>query len=333
LEGNKLTGKHVYGVLGAGRQGTAAAYDMARFGEAEAVILADVDRKVANNAARHVNDLCGGEVAESVRVDVKNQTQVKRFLDDVGVVLSAVPYFYNLRVAKAAIRARASMCDLGGNTDIVRQELRLDQEAKAAGISIVPDCGLDPGMGASLACYGMELLDRTREVYVWCGGLPQEPRPPFNYLLTFNFDGLANEYSGNAVCLRGGQIVEVPCFEELELLDFPQPIGRLEAFMTSGGTSTCPWTFKDKLSIFQVKTLRYPGSHTQLKTMRDLGLFSDRKIAVDGAKVAPRRVLQALIEPMINLPGEKDLMVLRVKCLREGRAGSAGALGGCGLLR
>ncbi len=325
MEWSKLTGKHVYGVLGAGRQGTAAAYDMARFGDAETVTLADVDRKAAKSAARHVNDLCGEDVAESARIDVKDQIQLKRFLDDLDVVLSAVPYFYNLRIAKAAIRARASMCDLGGNTDIVRQELRLDREAKAAGISIVPDCGLDPGMGASLACYGMELLDKTREVHVWCGGLPQKPRPPFNYLLTFNFDGLANEYSGNAVCLRGGEIVEVPCFEDLEMLDFPQPIGRLEAFLTAGGTSTCPWTFKDKLSVFQVKTLRYPGSHTQLKTMRDLGLFSDKKIAVDGAKVAPRKLLQALIEPMINLPGEKDLIILRVKCVgeKDGQAAQA----------
>lgn len=307
----------MYGVLGAGRQGTAAAYDMAKFGNARKVVLGDIDLKQAKRAANRVNRLCGREVAEGVRVDVRRTAQIKRFLTGVDAFLSAVPYYYNLEVAKRAIRARASMCDLGGNTGIVRKQLMLDREAADAGISIVPDCGLDPGMGASLACYGMDLLDAPQEVYIWCGGLPQNPRPPFNYLLTFNFDGLANEYSGVAVCLREGGISEVPCFEELEIVEFPPPLGRLEAFTTSGGTSTCPWTFKGKLKVFQNKTLRYPGSFAQLKTMKDLDLFSDREIKIDGTKVVPRRVLQALFEPKVRLPGEKDVVALRVKCIGE----------------
>jgi len=44
--------------------------------------------------------------------------------------------------------------------------------------------------------------------------------------------------------------------------------------------STCPWTFRGKLKFFQNKTLRYPGSYAQLKTMRDLGLFSETAIKV-----------------------------------------------------
>jgi len=231
--------------------------------------------------------------------------------------VSAVPYYYNLGIAKAAIRARASMCDLGGNTNIVRKELLMDREAADAGISIVPDCGMGPGMTASLACYAMSLLDLPKELYIYDGGLPQNPRPPFNYLLTFHFDGLANEYSGKAVFLRGGEIVEVPCFEELEFVDFPPPLGRLEAFITSGGTSTCPWTFKDRVKVFQNKTLRYPGSHAQLKTMHDLGLFSDEDVRIDGRRIVPRRVLQAFFEPKIRLPNEKDVAIIRAKCVGE----------------
>ncbi|WP_455284723.1 saccharopine dehydrogenase family protein [[Eubacterium] cellulosolvens] len=309
--------KYTYAVLGAGRQGTAAAYDMVRFGNARKVVLGDIDSKVAKKAADRVNLLCGRKAAEGVSVDVRRPAELKRFLTGIDAFLSAVPYYYNLDVAKAAVRAGASMCDLGGHTDIVRKELLLDREAKDAGISIVPDCGLGPGMGASLACYGMELLDEPREVYIWEGGLPQNPRPPFNYLMTFNFEGLVNEYSGMAVFLRGGEIVEVPSIEELEIVEFPQPIGRLEAFTTSGGTSTCPWTFKGKLKIFQNKTLRYPGSFAQLQTMRDLGLFSDKELKIDRSRIVPRRVLQVLFEPKIKLPGEKDVVVLRVRCVGE----------------
>jgi len=306
--------KYAYAVLGAGRQGTAAAYDMAKFGHASKVTIGDVDLRQARRAASHVNRLIGRRVAKGVRVDVGRPAQIKRFLTGVDAFLSAVPYYYNLEVAKAAIAARANMCDLGGHTGIVRKQLLLDRKATDAGISIVPDCGLGPGMGATLACYGMEMLDSTDEVYIWEGGLPQNPRPPFNYLLTFNFEGLINEYSGKAVFLRGGEILEVPCIEELEVIEFPS-LGKLEAFTTSGGTSTCPWTFKGKLKVFQNKTLRYPGSYAQLKTMRDLGLFSEREIKVGGVKVAPRRVLQTLYEPHVKLTGEKDAVALRVRCV------------------
>jgi lysine 6-dehydrogenase len=120
------------------------------------------------------------------------------------------------------------------------------------------------------------------------------------------------------VFLRDGEIVEVPCFEELEMVEFPPPFGRLEAFTTSGGTSTCPWTFKGRLKVFQNKTLRYQGSFAQLRTMHDLGLFSDKKVKLsDGTRVVPRRVLQALFEPKITRLGEKDVMIVRVKCVGE----------------
>jgi len=309
--------KYLYGVLGAGRQGVAAAYDIAKFGNARRVLLGDINLKVAREAAKRVNMLCGQEIAQAARVDATRHAQVKRFLTGIDAFVSAVPYYYNLEITKAAIRAGVSMCDLGGNTEIVRKQLLLDKKAERAGISIVPDCGLGPGMSATLACYGMTLLDTTHEVYIWEGGLPQNPRPPFNYLLTFHFDGLANEYSGKAVFLRGGEIVEVPCFQELELVEFP-PLGRLEAFTTSGGTSTCPWTFSGKLKVFQNKTLRYPGSYAQLKTMHDLGLFSDKQIKLaEGTKVVPRQVLRAVFEPRIRLLGEKDVVALRVRCVGE----------------
>jgi len=308
--------EYVYGVLGAGRQGTAAAYDMARFGNASRVRLGDMNVKIATESANRVNRLCGREVAEATAVDVTRPVEVERFLKGVDAFLSAVPYYFNLEIAKAAIRARASMCDLGGNTDIVRKQHLLDREAEQAGISIVPDCGECPGLCVTIACYAMSLLDKPSEVYIYDGGLPTNPKPPFNYLLTFHFDGLANEFSGNAVFIRGGKMVEVPCFEELEYVEFPQ-VGRLEAFTSAGGCSTCPWTFASKLKVLENKVLRYPGSLAQLKTMNELGLFSDKEVDVNGTKVIPRRVLQTLFEPKIRFTGEEDVAILRVKCLGE----------------
>jgi lysine 6-dehydrogenase len=314
---NATDSGYVYGVLGAGRQGTAAAYDMARFGNARQIVLGDINPELGKRAVERVNSFSGRKVAEYAFVDATHRAELDRFLQGKDAFLSAVPYYYNLEIAKSAIRARASMCDLGGNTDMVRKELELDQQATNAGISIVPDCGMGPGMSISLACYGMSLLSETQEVYIWDGGLPLNPRPPFNYLLTFHFDGLANEYSGRAVFLREGKIVEVPCFEELEYVEFSPPLGRLEAFTTSGGTSTSPWTFEGRVKVFQNKTLRYPGSFVQLKTMHQLGLFSDKEIEINGTRITPRRVLQALFEPNVRFPGEKDVVAIRVKCVGE----------------
>ena len=231
-----------YAVVGAGRQGTAAAYDMARFGDAARVKVADADEAAARRAAGRVNDLLGREIAEPFVVDVANRAALRAFLDDVDSFLSAVPYWHNPAIARVAIDARASMTDLGGNTDLVREQLLLSPEAEAAGIAMIPDCGQVPGMGTSLTVHAMSLLDETDEVTFWDGGNPLHPRPPFNYILTFNIAGLTNEYHGVAHFLRDGRRVEVPTFreEDYETVDFPAPIGRMEAFVAGAARPRCP---------------------------------------------------------------------------------------------
>jgi lysine 6-dehydrogenase len=251
--------RYSYAVLGAGRQGTAAAYDMARWGDAQRVILADYDLEVARRAAARVNDLTGKSVAEAVQVDVTDLGAVERVLTGVDSFLSAVPYFYNLDITQVALRVGANMCDLGGHTGIARRQHGFDAQARAAGISITPNCGQVPGMGTTLMVYAMELLDEAIDVYMWDGGLPQNPRPPFNYLLTFHIAGLTNEYAENAIFLRDGKVTEVETMTELETVQFPESIGTLEAFVTGGGTDTMPWTFEGRVRTLQNKTLRYPG--------------------------------------------------------------------------
>ena len=267
-----------YAVLGAGRQGTAAAYDMARFGDAVRVKVGDVDLEAAKRAAARVNTLVGREIAYPFAVDAADPAAVRAFLEDVDSFLSAVPYWLNPAIARIAIEARACMTDLGGNTDLVRGQLLLSPEAEAAGIAMIPDCGQVPGMGTSLTAYAMSLLDETDEVTFWDGGNPLHPEPPFNYILTFNIAGLTNEYYGVAHFLRDGQRVEVPTFleEDYEIVDFPAPIGRMEAFVAGGGTSTMPWTFEGKLRTLWNKTLRWPGHFAAWKAYMDAGPAGDR---------------------------------------------------------
>jgi len=258
-------------------------------------------------------------------VDVADLPAVVRLLEGVDAFLSAVPYFYNLELTRAAVQARASMCDLGGNTAIVRQQQAFDAQAKAAGISIIPDCGQVPGVGTALCVYAMGLLDQAVDVYMWDGGLPQKPRPPFHYLLTFHIAGLTNEYAEPAVFLRNGKITEVPPLSEVETVEFPPPIGTLEAFVAGGGTSTMPWTFEGKLRTLQNLTLRYPGHYAQLRAFYDLGLWDLKPIRVGEVEVVPREVFHALFEPRVTFPGDRDLVIVRVRAVgkKDGREAEA----------
>ena len=317
-----------YGVLGGGRQGTAAAFDMASNGDATSVVIADLDSEAAGRAALRVNELVGSTIASGAGLDVTDHEAVVAFLQNIDSFLSAVPYYLNLPLTEAAIEARANMCDLGGNTAIVRQQLELDSRAREAGISIIPDCGQVPGMGTSLMTYTMNLLDEPREVIMWDGGIPARPQPPWNYALTFNIAGLTNEYDGNGIFLRGGEITEVPCFdpEGYELLDFPEPFGELEAFVTAGGTSTMPWTFAGKLQTLENRTVRYPGHAAQWQAFRDAGLFEQNPMEIQGATVRPRDVLHAVLGPRLEVRGKfEDAVVIRVVARghHQGRAAEA----------
>jgi lysine 6-dehydrogenase len=313
-----------YAVLGSGRQGTAAAFDMGRFGEADVVWLLDSDLAQAEKAATRVNDLLGRRVARAAQVDASDPHAVAGWLrrEKISAFLSAVPYFFNLGLTQAAIEAGAGMTDLGGNSEVVFRQLDLTAEAAEAGITVVPDCGQVPGMGTSLILHAMEALDEPRDVFMWDCGLPQSPLPPWNYRLTFSIEGLTNEYFGDCVFIRDGQTVGVPAMEELEIIEFPPPIGRLEAFTTAGGLTTAARTFAGRLRTLQNKTLRYPGNFAQLKVMQHLGLLDLKPIEVDGKPVIPRHVLHALWDPQIRADADtRDLILIRILAqgLRQGR--------------
>ncbi len=303
-----------YAVIGSGRQGTAAAYDFAKFGDAEDIVMADVNLAAARRSASRVNKLVGRDVARPLQADVTKPPTVLKAIKGADVMLSGVPYFFNLGLTKLALKAKVSMVDFGGNTDLVRKQLAMDTQARKAGVGTVPDCGMGPGLNITLGVYAAELLEVPEHVYIYDGGLPQKPRPPWNYELTFNVVGLTNEYYGDATFLRDGRIVRLPLFSEFELLEVP-PIGTLEAVVTPGGLSTAPWSFQGKLKTFQNKTLRYPGHWAQMQAFRDLGLFELEPIQVEGRKVVPRQVFHALFAPLVTPHEIHDVCIEHVRAL------------------
>ena len=190
-------------------------------------------------------------------------------------VISCVNYWYNVELSKAAIETGANFCDLGGNNYVVDDQLALDEQARAAGINIIPDCGLAPGMVSVLAMHGASRFDEVDEIHIRVGGLPQDPRPPLDYQLVFSVEGLINEYIEVARVIRDGEIKTVDSMTELESLSF-DGFPPLEAFQTSGGTSTLPDTFLGRIRELDYKTIRYAGHCDKFKAMIDLGPVLER---------------------------------------------------------
>jgi lysine 6-dehydrogenase len=314
-----------YGILGAGRQGTAAAYDLVVRGEAASVTLADIDPDAARRAAERVNRLTGTDRTSGVRLDVTDSAALVRFLGPLDAFIAAVSYKLNLRIAEAALEAGTSMCDLGGHTATALAQLGLADRARAAGIAIVPDCGEAPGLANNLMTYASTLLDETDDLLLLDGGLPLHPEAPWEYQVTFAMDGLTNEYAGGADWVRDGKVVHVDTFDpaEYELVELGEPVGELEAF-SAGGGSTIPWTLGRTVRSIRNKVLRYPGHVAQFQAFQDAGLFSEEPIEVDGVPVIPRHVFHALIEPQIRAPeGFEDIVIAHV--IATGRKGGAPA--------
>ena len=309
-----------YGVIGAGRQGVATAYDMLRHGGGASVMLADYDASVARQAAARINRLIGREAATWAQVDAGDVDALVTALDGLDVFLCGAPFGFIPAATEAALRARVSMVDYGGHTPTVLQQLERDADAKAAGIAIVPDCGMGPGMNNTLGAYAVELLEQAgltpRDVYLWDGGIPQNPTPPWNYQCAFNLNGLTNEYYGQVAVLRDGTLTMIGAFEELETLVF-EGVGELEAFITTGGTSTAPYTYEGKLRTYQNKTCRWPGHFAQFKAFQQLGLFELEPVEVNGQSVVPRDVFHALLGPQITAPVIRDVCVMRAKGVGE----------------
>jgi lysine 6-dehydrogenase len=310
--------KKVYAVLGAGMQGTAAAYDLAKFANPAVVKVGDVARCQAERCASRVNELACGAVCEPHEVSALDPCQLASFLEGVDAVLSCVPYWMHPSVARVAIDVGASMCDLGGNTQVTWETLALHEQAVAKGVTLVPDTGLAPGLVNSLGLWLIENVPECHTVRLYCGVLPQNPKPPFNYKLTFNVEGLVTEYDHQAAMLQGGEIKMVDTLSDIEVLEF-DGFGPMEAFNTSGGTSTAPYTLKGRVANYVYKTVRFPGHCERMRIFKDFGFWSAEPVEVDGVMVAPRSVFYRVFGAA--LARFEDLDQCLVRAVGEGAGG------------
>ena len=307
-------------VLGAGLQGSACACDLLQQNAVERVTLADIQ---PDRAASFVKPYAGKRLTLA-KLDVQDPAAVAATFQGHVAVMNALPYYYNLGVTRAAIQSGLHYADLGGNTEIVFNQKKLDPEAKAQDVSVIPDCGLAPGMVNILAAEGIRRVGQAESVKIYVGGLPQHPEPPLNYQLVYSLEGVLEYYTLPSWVLRDGKRHPVEALSEIERVEF-EGIGTLEAFHTTGGLSTMARTFEGRVRDLEYKTLRYPGHADLIRAIRSLGLLDDEPVNVRGQAVVPRHLFIAAAEPRLRRPDSPDLIALRVTA-RGARAGAPAAI-------
>ena len=295
-------------VLGAGLQGSACAYDLLQNPEVKQVRLADLH---TDHLAEFLAPYSGKRLIFTP-LDVRDREAVLALMRESDAVMSAIPYYFNFELAELAVEAGVHFSDLGGNTEIVFRQKTLDAAAKKKGITVIPDCGLAPGMVNILAEHAINQLDTVETVRIYVGGLPQNPEPPLNYQIVYSLEGVLDYYTTLSWVLRNKKRTQVKALSEIEAVYFGGSLGELEGFHTAGGLSTMAFRYEGKIPTMEYKTLRYPGHARIMEAIRELGLLELEPVDVKGVKVVPRDLVVAAMGPRLTKPDGQDLVALRV---------------------
>jgi saccharopine dehydrogenase-like NADP-dependent oxidoreductase len=290
-------------ILGCGNIGSVAAEDLAKSLSSIQVVVADKNETRAKEVAERI----GKDNVSWIQLDVTNHSKLANALKDFDLVMGFLPGKLGYHLTKACIDAGKDLVDVSYMSE---NPLALTDNAIKASVTIVPDCGLAPGISNILVGHAAAKLDKVQAVHIMVGGLPEKPVPPLDYVITWSPENLIDEYMRKARIVKEGKIIEVEALSGLEEVEFPE-CGKLEAFYTDG-LRTLPQTITDVSDMWE-KTLRYPGHAEKIKLLRTLGFFEEKQIDVDGAAVSPRKLTVKLFEQKLRKPEVKDVVALKVE--------------------
>ncbi|MDS9472376.1 saccharopine dehydrogenase family protein [Sporosarcina pasteurii] len=295
-------------VLGAGLMGKETARDLVKSDDVDRVYLADINVRQAEDFAEELMS----DKLDVLLLNANNDEQLGDVIALGDVVVNALFYTFNEKVARIAIEKRVHSIDLGGHIGGATEAvLRLTEQAKANGVTLIPDLGVAPGMINILTGYGAQKLDEVETIKLYVGGIPVKPEPPLNYNVVFSLEGVFDHYTDPSHVIRNGKLKEIPSLSEIEVIHFDE-YGELEAFHTSGGTSTLTSSFSN-VQTLEYKTIRYPGHAEKFQLLVELGLLSrDTKVTVEGQAVKIRDVMREHLSPKLYLGEKSDAVLLRV---------------------
>ena len=290
-------------VMGCGNIGSIAAEDLATSMGSTEVVVADVDEARAKIVAQKI----GASNVSWILSDVMKQNELLNTLKEFDLVMGFLPAHLAYRLAETCIIAHKSLVDVSYMSE---DPLRLNDAAVRAGSTLVPDCGLAPGISNVLVGNSVSTLDKIKSVHIMVGGLPEKPIPPLGYVVTWSPESLIDEYTRKAWIVRKGRTIPVEALSGLQEIEFPG-VGKLEAFYTDG-LRTLPQTIKHVEDMWE-KTLRYPGHAEKVKLLRTLGFFSSTKVNLEGAQIQPRTLTAKILEQKLSNRTPKDIVALKTE--------------------
>ncbi len=290
-------------VVGAGLMGSVIGWDLARSEGVDSVVVADVSRERLDVLKKRAP---GKKLSVQV-LDIKDRAKTIGFLKGFDVAASALPHGVVHASDVAAVAAGTKMVNIAFEDE----QMELDAAARKSGALLIPGCGVAPGLGGILLVRALERAGGGDEGHILVGGLPQKPQPPFDYKLVFSVVGLLREYIDDARVFRNGRLVKVRPFSTVETVEFPAPIGTLEAFCTDGLASLV-YTLKG-MRVLDEKTLRWPGHAEKMNLLMESGFFSREKMKLGGVEVSPLEMSWAVLARKLSEGDPHDLTVMRVE--------------------
>ena len=299
-------------VLGTGKMGYGLLKDLNLQPDVKEIVAADIDEIQALQVAKRV----GGEKILVKKLDVRdNKATINLMREDFDVVASALPRPFCDSAVSSAIKAGVGYADVAaGFSTIFKQH----QAAKKAGVSIVPHIGLDIGIDRVLCGVGARKLDTTESFHVWCGGFPQKNtrgyENPIKYKISWYWPYAVDTNLRTSKILRDGKIITIENLSDPEEIEFPEPIGKTEAFTTGGLMDVAEHLGLSDVKNAIAKTVRWPG-HCEIWTkLKKLHLLDEDVINVKGVMVKPYDLFIALGHKKLQYDvGEGDAICQRVE--------------------
>ena len=289
-------------ILGYGNIGSVLAEDLAGSMLSTECVIAGRHLKRAEEAAASLNR----ENVMGMRLDANDHRALVDAMKESDLVIGTLPGDVGYQSVKAAIDAKVDMVDV---SFMPENPLMLDEGAAKSDVTIVPDCGVAPGISNLLVGHAISKLDEVESIRIMVGGLPMEPVPPLGYVVTWSVANLLDEYGRKAKIVRNGKVVDVEALTGLEEVEFPG-VGKLEAFYTDG-LRTLLDTVKGVKNMWE-KTLRYPGHAEKIRLLKALGLFDEDSINVGNTSVPPREVTVELLKKKLRRPEIRDMLAMKV---------------------
>ncbi len=312
-------------LLGVGRQGKAALYDLVHSAEVEQVIAADRDLGALE---AYVAGRSWGRRVACVSVDANDARSLAAAMQSgADVVVDLLPARYAVRVARAAIEHGLHAV----NTVPCTAELAaLDPVARDAGVTLLPEFGLGPGLDLVMWGDAARGFEAVTELVSYAGGVPApgSENNPIRYRASWDLHGLLASYRRGGTVVEDGSVREIGDREQFAPGNLHEVevrgVGRMEAhpdgdvlrYLELVGLN--PGTLRRAGRY----VLRWPGHAAFWHAAVGLGLLDEGAVEVDGVRVDRRDFLASAIEPALRYhDGDRDMAIVRVEVagIRQGR--------------